>query len=344
MEAEIPAIMRRGLVMLRATGALSTSVEQLGQRAIRALWPLLLITTLSACKETTESSGPRSLRFWSGIAAPFTNDLAAHYSAKVPDIDVKVEAVPGSLVVTTSVQEHGDLGFAQADVVYLAYRHGINGHEYPHTNLRGVAVLWVNNVYVIVPRDSPINDVSELRTKRVGVLRLGGSGEFAARIVLRVYGLAYADMKVTFLSTELMMNQLARGELDAAVYVYPFLTESVQAAHRQFGIRLLPVSRDVTNRLLAEYPFLERVVVPSSELAGQKHDVDTLGAQSLLICRSDLSEQLAYELTREFFVALPELARKHPVAALIDPEQAPTTPIPLHPGAARYYREREILK
>ena len=54
--------------------------------------------------------------------------------------------------------------------------------------------------------------------------------------------------------------------------------------------------------------------------------------------------EIVYQLTREFFAQLPALARDHGEAALIDPEQAPATPIPLHAGAARYYREREVLR
>ena len=61
---------------------------------------------------------------------------------------------------------------------------------------------------------------------------------------------------------------------------------------------------------------------------------------NLLICRADLDETLVYQLTRAFFEALPQLARAHPAAGLIDPELAPATPIPLHPGAARYYKEK----
>ena len=75
-----------------------------------------------------------------------------------------------------------------------------------------------------------------------------------------------------------------------------------------------------------------------------RHPVETLGAEWLLVCRSDLSEDLVYQLTRAFFEQLPALARDHGEAALIDPEQAPAAPIPLHAGAARYYREREVLR
>jgi hypothetical protein len=83
--------------------------------------------------------------------------------------------------------------------------------------------------------------------------------------------------------------------------------------------------------------------VPALQLH-QAKPVDTFGTEYLLVGRQDLPEELAYQLTKEFFDALPEFAATHAEAALIDPELAPTTPIPLHPGAARYYREREILK
>jgi TRAP-type uncharacterized transport system substrate-binding protein len=86
------------------------------------------------------------------------------------------------------------------------------------------------------------------------------------------------------------------------------------------------------------------VTVAAKQLKGQDEATETLGSEWLLVCRSDLSEDLVYELTREFFAQLPAMARQHGEAALIDPEQAPATPIPLHPGAARYYREREVLR
>jgi TRAP transporter TAXI family solute receptor len=92
------------------------------------------------------------------------------------------------------------------------------------------------------------------------------------------------------------------------------------------------------------YPFLQPLVVPRGTYPGQDEAIDTVGVSSLLVCRRDVDEQFAYRLTRELFEALPEFSRTHPTARLIDPGQAPATPIPLHPGAARYYREREILQ
>jgi TRAP-type uncharacterized transport system substrate-binding protein len=64
----------------------------------------------------------------------------------------------------------------------------------------------------------------------------------------------------------------------------------------------------------------------------------------LLLCRRDLGEPLVYDLTRTLFDAVPVLATAHGSASGIDPDRGPTAAVPLHAGAARYYREREILR
>ena len=70
----------------------------------------------------------------------------------------------------------------------------------------------------------------------------------------------------------------------------------------------------------------------------------TVGMDVLLLCREDLPERLVHDMTATLFDAIPELSKAHPAAAAIDPDRGPTTAVPLHPGAVRYYREREILK
>ena len=66
--------------------------------------------------------------------------------------------------------------------------------------------------------------------------------------------------------------------------------------------------------------------------------------QGALVCRRDLDETLVYDLTRRFFEALPSLSSSQGALRFIDLDQAPATPIPLHDGAARFYRERELLR
>jgi TRAP-type uncharacterized transport system substrate-binding protein len=87
---------------------------------------------------------------------------------------------------------------------------------------------------------------------------------------------------------------------------------------------------------------MRRVIVRAGELPSLDHDVETVGGTTVLICRKDIDEELAYQLTSGLFGALPDLARAVAPAELVDEEEFPTTPIPLHAGAARFYRERQI--
>lgn len=316
-----------------------------GSRARLIFWSFAFAVVVAMCGCTPAPAQPptESVDFWSGTTREFSNDLISYYSTSLPAVHITTKAARGSIEVASEVQRVGGLGFAQADVVYLAYRYGIERLP-PSTDLRGMAVLWMNNVYVVVRNDSPLRDIPSLKGKRVGILLPGTSGEFVTRIVLKAHNLSYQDLAPTFESTAMMMDQIKTGQLDAAITSYPFPLEPVQAMNRQVGIRLLPIERRVSNRLAAEYPFLRHVAIQPSEFFVHTEDVETVAAEVLLICRRDLSEETVYKLTKAFFVALPTMARKYPEAALIDPEQAPTTPIPLHPGAARFYREREILE
>src|SRR5262249_12737106 len=100
----------------------------------------------------------------------------------------------------------------------------------------------------------------------------------------------------------------------------------------------------VVTHIRTQYPFMRAVTIPKNTYAGQSEDITTVGVDNLLICRADLPEQLVYRLTKSLFDSLPDLARTDGAAALMDPDQGPITPIPLHAGAARFYREREILR
>jgi TRAP transporter TAXI family solute receptor len=315
-------------------------------RFLRFAPALALIGSLcAACSSGAAAPRPQPLTLVSGIAADFSNDLTRRFNRALPQTHVELQTSPGGVVVVSTVDGgQAQLGLAQSDVVYLAYRRGIEKNLYPHKNLRAIAVLWVNNFYVLVRRDSKFRSIEDLKGQRVGVIRPGTSGEFSTRILLGAHGMSYADVKPIFEPTDTLTPMLGKGEIDAVFSANPLMLPSARTLNQTVPLRLLPIKRAVINELRGSYPFLRPVTVAANQLPGQDTPIETLGAEWLLVCRSDLSEDLVYQLTRAFFEQLPAMARQHGEAALIDPEQAPAAPIPLHAGAARYYREREILR
>src|SRR4029077_20037296 len=105
------------------------------------------------------------------------------------------------------------------------------------------------------------------------------------------------------------------------------------------GLQVIPIDRQIVNNVRAQYPFVK--VVPLETKLAPGTDQITVGVDSVLVCRAGLEEPIAYELTKAFYGLLSDLAREQPSAA-INPGNASATPIPLHPGAARFYREQEI--
>jgi hypothetical protein len=93
-------------------------------------------------------------------------------------------------------------------------------------------------------------------------------------------------------------------------------------------------------RLRHDYPFFRSAIVPGGVYRGHPAAVPTIGVDNVLLCRSGLEEALVHDLTRQFFSALPSLS----MLSFMDLDQSPATPIPLHEGAARYYREWELSR
>ena len=98
------------------------------------------------------------------------------------------------------------------------------------------------------------------------------------------------------------------------------------------------------DRLRADYPFLRPATIPAETYPGQTRSIKSLRVDVLLLCSETLDDLTVYRLTRSLFDVLPELTEGRQYLTLIDVRRAPTTPVPLHPGAAWYYRERELSR
>jgi TRAP-type uncharacterized transport system substrate-binding protein len=113
------------------------------------------------------------------------------------------------------------------------------------------------------------------------------------------------------------------------------------AAALQAGARLVAIEGPPVERLRREYPLLRSMKFPPDTYPATG-SFRTLGVDSLLVCRLSLDEEVVHALTTAVFEALGSLARTGRWN-LVGPDQAPAAPIPLHKGAARYYREQEFV-
>ena len=303
----------------------------------------------SACAGAAAPTPPRPVvRLTTGTPGggffPVGEGLARAYARSMPGVHVEIHASAGAVANIEAIQRgDADLGFAFADVAYIAFVGRLAGATGPFDRLRGVAALQLTPVHLVVGRDTGIRDVRQLRGRRIGFGPPGSGTALTAELILQAFGLGSSAVRAETLPFNEAAERLVSGTLDAMFDNAIFPAESVRRATRS-GARLIALTGPPIERLRHEYPFLRVTVIPRETYPRVTEAIHTIGVDSVLVCRSGLDEALVYDLTKRFFDALPSLSSSQDALRFTDLEQAPATAIPLHDGAARFYRERELLQ
>ena len=268
---------------------------------------------------------------------PLGEEFVAALRESTKDIDVVLVQSSGAVANIKAIQ-HGeaDIAFTFADVAYLAFIGQLGDGSPAFDQLRGIAVLQVTPTSLIARAGLPIRGPQDLRGRTVGVGPAGSGTRVTARLILQAFGLDETSVRMEVLGFQEASAKLLRGDLDAMFDNAINRSDSLKQA-ADAGARFVPIEGPPAERLRRDYPFLTPTIIPR-DLYGRS--VRTIGVDGLLICRSDFDERVVYELTRQLFASLKTLGRG--ALRRMDVEQSPATPVPLHPGAARYYREREL--
>lgn len=274
-----------------------------------------------------------------GGSLPLGEEIAAALGAGMPNIDIETVHSAGAVSNVRAIQR-GDaqLALTFSDVAYLAFSGHLGSSDPRFDQVRGIAVLQVTPIALVVRPGLNVTGPQDLRGLTVGVGPEGSGTAVTASLILRAYGLDESELHIESIGFQEGVTKLLHGKLDAMFDNAIIRSEALKRA-ADGGARFVPIEGPASDRLRREYPFL-RVTVIAPELYGTA--VRTIGVDGLLICRSDLDETLVYEITRQLFASLRSLGRG--VLRFMDVKQAPATPVPLHPGAARYYRERELSR
>ena len=284
---------------------------------------------------------------WTGGAFyPLGAALAEIYNREIPGMRATAQFTMASAFNVQAIQAgKADLGFSQSDVAYSAFKRGMDGDGQPYSRLRSMAVIYVNTVQIVVRKASGIRGLADLRGRRIGVGGEPGSGtETATRTIIESYGLSYEDVQPAFISFAEAAQGIQNGRLDAAVMVASYPVSAITEIYEPTKVELISIDEAAVHRIRSRFPFFKTVIIPKGTYRGQEREVQTIGVDNLLICRDSVPEDLVYHMTRLLFERLPSLAKDYVTARMINAEQSPATPIPLHPGAARYFRERELFQ
>jgi hypothetical protein len=239
----------------------------------------------------------------------------------------------------------GELALALADSVSDAWK-GEAEAGFPNKldKLRGLSATYNNYIQIVASADSGIKTLADLKGKRVSVGAAKSGTELNARAIFKAAGLGYADLaKVEYLpfgeSVELMKNR----QLDATLQSAGLGVASIRDLSTSVKIVVIPVPADVVAKV--GDPAYQPAIIPANTYGGQTEAVATAAIPNFLVTHSGVSDDVAYRMAKAMYDNIDTLYAAHNAAKAIKRENAiKGMPVPLHPGAERYYKEVGLIK
>jgi uncharacterized protein len=256
-----------------------------------------------------------------------------------------LDARPAVLPTAGSVDNLERLASRAADVVFsqvdTAADQLANTPADDPRSLRALARIYDDVVHVVVPASAPVTTLADLRGARVSVGAPDSGVRVIAERLLAVAGLSPAtDFQVLQLGINESVETMASGEIDAFFWVGGLPTRGVAALSQTLPIRLLNLE-DLITPVRAAYPVYAAGTVPA-QTYGIPDPITTLLVRNFLVVRADMPDDVATALVEGLFAAQEQLAAVSPAALTIDLRAAiGTQPVPLHPGAERFFREEK---
>jgi hypothetical protein len=279
-----------------------------------------------------------------GVYYPLGVALAGVYAETIPDVRTSVQSTKASVENLNLLQGgKGEIALALGDSVLAAWKGEEEaGFRKPLDKLRGIAAIYPNFVQIVASQESGIKTLADLKGKRLSVGAPKSGTELNARAILGAAGISYDDLgKIEYLpfaeSVELMKNR----QLDATLQSAGLGVASIRDLATSIPITIVEIPADLIEKVGA--PF-QSAAIPAGTYKGQDADVVSAVVPNFLITHSDVSDELAYAMTAELFGNLDKLVAAHNAAKAIKLESALNgMPLPLHPGAERFYKEKALI-
>ena len=269
----------------------------------------------------------------------------------VPGLIAIAQSTTASVFNNAAVQ-NGELemGMAAADVTRSMYLGEGKFKGKPHEKLRIVANLYPEDLHLVLPKGKTIKDLGELKDKRVGIGQAGSGTQVAVLEMLNAWGVTRDNMDEAELNNAQSAERLADGQLDAYFYAAGWPVAAMVQLSSTKGMNLHSFTEADLKKINDLIPAYIPSKIPGGVYEGVANDVLTPAVSALLVVSSDQDEELIYGITEALWNKNTRrlLDSGHAKGKQITQETAldgiEALGVPLHPGAAKFYKEAGMLK
>ena len=304
--------------------------------AALAVGIVLAVATTASAAEMKFMTGPQG-----GSWLPLGGQLKDLWEKAVPGLSVAQS--PGAGIANVRGVEEGktDLGFGNSisTVDAVAGRAPFNK---PHANVCNVATLYPQYYQMVVPVNSGIKSVKDLKGKGVTTQPKGNTGELITAQILQVNGLSYNDVKASFVSYTDSVSQMKDGHAAAFGLGTTIPAGAIMDIASSRDITLIDMT-DLLGPMRKLNPGYTLVTVPKGTYPKQDKDIKVIGYATHLVVSCKAPAETVYALTKTIANSVPQLANVvKAMSGLNTKMMAEDIGVPFHAGAAKFYKEAGI--
>ena len=229
-----------------------------------------------------------------------------------------------------------EIGMTNADLAYFAY-----SGEAPYDDVQSImaaGALHPSVLHLVTLAGAELNSIPDLRGQRVALGPAGGTTFAYATLLLEAYGMTLDDIVPSFLSYSDGFSQLGDGNVDAAFMLAGVPAAAVLQTRATQQLSFITIEPDVFADIIRENPYYYTVTIPS-DVYDMDRDHSVLAVDNMLVVSADLPPDTVYSIVNAVYGNLEQFRSTNAIAQQINPEQSLRSPIPLHPGAARYFEQ-----
>lgn len=266
------------------------------------------------------------------MADIITNDLGIQATAQVT----------GGAVENNGLIEEGtlDVAITQGPMAYAAVTNSAPYEEYHNKVSAMFSGLSKGIFHVVTLEGTGIKKMEDLKSKRVVMGPAGGGAINMATDIWAEFGFSIDDVNATYISYSDGMSALTDGKCDAVVVQSAFPAAAItELAVTRKDVVILEIDEAMRQQILKNYPFYAETFIPK-DVYGTEEDIPAIHLSNMIVCNADLPEGLVYDMTKAFMENIEKIQQSNPAAKDLTIESAAKdVPIPLHPGAERYFKE-----
>lgn len=279
-----------------------------------------------------------------GTYYPVGAGIAKIWNGNIKDMKASAQASGGTRN-NIQLMEKGEAQVIFADGLHFDAYNGRDSYKgTPKTFMRAMVPLYPEAIHVVVLKGSGIKSLKDLAGKRVSVGAVGGSVELTADNLFKNAGIDPVSIKKEHLGHSESVSAFRDKQIDAAITVGAVGIASVVEPMTLGLVDIIDVPAPVVKKMIKQTPYYAPLTIPAGSYKGQTKDVHTFSSPNILAVNKDLDDKTVYEMTKSLFANKKDLEVISARMSAMNPKNVKQIKIPLHPGAAKYYKEIGVIK